>query len=98
MSIMNALGFLYRRAVSTEAPDEEPAPTVDEWIRQETAREEAAHLVNGYRYGDWCSAGYMTCSHGGCTKKARPSTIHTDHDCCGRSAHHRQGVEGRQRR
>ncbi|MER7005813.1 hypothetical protein ABT297_22615 [Dactylosporangium sp. NPDC000555] len=95
MSILNALGFPIRRRARTEAPAEDAAPNIDEWIRQEAARDDAAHVVNGYRHGDWCSAGYMTCSHGGCTKKAWPSTVHTDHDCCGRSAHHRRQVEVR---
>jgi hypothetical protein len=98
MSIWKALGFRSPRPASTEAPAEDPAPTAEEWIRQEKARDGANRTINGYRHGDWTSSGYMSCSHGGCTKKAWPSEIHTDHDCCGRPAHHRKAVEGRQRR
>ncbi len=89
MSIMNVLGFPKRRPNTTKSSAEAPGPTVDEWIRYGAEQGEAAHMVDGYRHGDWCSAGYTTCSHRGCSKKARLSTIHTDHDCCGRSVHHR---------
>jgi hypothetical protein len=33
----------------------------------------------------WSSAGYLVCSHSGCSKKADPRV--TDHDCCGKSKH-----------
>lgn len=89
MSIMNALGLSNLRRVVSKAPTETADPAIDEWVRHCADQDLAARTVDGYRHGDWCSAGYTTCSHRNCSKKARPSTIHTDHDCCGRSAHHR---------